>query len=95
MTTGFQSRLDEKRGSRHGAKPTYAGQRFVCRARITLNQIGHAAKDVGTIRRAEESFGTLAIQPYSEPVRQCSINSWQLNPIGSNLVAAGFIRLGE
>lgn len=47
--------------SHQGVKLTYAGQRFVCRARIALDQIGHAAKDVGTIGRAENGVVRIGI----------------------------------
>jgi len=47
--------------SYQGVKLTYAGQRFVCRARIALDQIGHAAKDVGAIGRAEEGVVRIGI----------------------------------
>ncbi|MEQ1671478.1 MAG: LysR family transcriptional regulator [Hyphomicrobium sp.] len=47
--------------SHSGVKLTYAGQRFVCRARIALDQIGHAAKDVGTIGRAEDGVVRIGI----------------------------------
>jgi DNA-binding transcriptional LysR family regulator len=49
--------------SHEGVKLTYAGQRFVCRARLALDQIGHAAKDVGAIGRAED--GVLRIGIFS------------------------------
>lgn len=47
--------------SHQGVKLTYAGQRFVCRARIALDQIGHAAKDVGAIGRAEDGVVRIGI----------------------------------
>ena len=39
--------------SHAGVKLTCAGQRFVYRARVALDEIDHAVKDVGAIRRAE------------------------------------------
>lgn len=47
--------------SHQGVKLTYAGQRFACRARIALDQIGHAAKDVGAIGRAEDGVVRIGI----------------------------------
>lgn len=47
--------------SHEGVKLTYAGQRFVCRARIALDQIGHAARDVGAIGRAEDGVVRIGI----------------------------------
>lgn len=47
--------------SHQGVKLTYAGQRFVCRARIALDQIAHAAKDVEAIGRAEHGIVRIGI----------------------------------
>jgi len=47
--------------SHRGVKLTYAGQRFVWRARIALDQIGHAAKDVGAIGRGEDGVVRIGI----------------------------------
>ncbi len=51
--------------SHEGVKLTYAGQRFVCRARIALDQIGHATKDVGATGRAED--GVVRLGPAITP----------------------------
>lgn len=37
-----------------GVNLTYAGQRFACSARKAINQISHAAKDVGAIGRGKD-----------------------------------------
>lgn len=47
--------------SHEGVKLTYAGQRFLYRARIALDQIGHAATDVGAIGRAEDGAVRIGI----------------------------------
>ncbi len=47
--------------SHDGVRLTYAGQRFVCRARIALDQIGHAARDVGAIGRGEDGMVRIGI----------------------------------
>jgi DNA-binding transcriptional LysR family regulator len=49
--------------SHEGVTLTYAGRRFVSRARTALDQIDHAAKDVGAIGRAED--GTVRIGIFS------------------------------
>ena len=47
--------------SHKGVKLTYAGQRFVWRARIALDQISHAAKDVWAIGRGEDGVVRIGI----------------------------------
>jgi DNA-binding transcriptional LysR family regulator len=47
--------------SHEGVKLTYAGQRFLYRARIALDQIGHAVTDVGAIGRAEDGAVRIGI----------------------------------
>ena len=47
--------------SHRGVKLTYAGQRFICRASIALDQVDHAARDVGAIGRAEDGVVRIGI----------------------------------
>lgn len=47
--------------SRQGVKLTYAGERFVSRVRSALDQISHAARDVGAIGRAEDGVVRIGI----------------------------------
>jgi DNA-binding transcriptional LysR family regulator len=47
--------------SHQGVKLTYAGRRFVCCTRAAIDDIGRAAKDVGTIGRAENGLVRIGI----------------------------------